>query len=145
MGAMAEAILAYAQPLLDQTDGSHEQMNNALAMSSLCYNIGIRPESQRAVMISDLQASLGLDDDESKDFCSSIIYPMLERFDEMFPNMHAGIRSTFRDSPSRSSPITVDSRPKSAEPQPYSPSPCNSGMKYKFCCKQKSRTTATRF
>jgi hypothetical protein len=26
MGAIAEGFVAYAQPLIDQTDGSHEQM-----------------------------------------------------------------------------------------------------------------------
>ena len=29
MGAMADAIMAYAQPLIDETDGSIEQMNKA--------------------------------------------------------------------------------------------------------------------
>jgi hypothetical protein len=30
MGALAEAFVAYAQPLLDQTDGSEEQLNKVL-------------------------------------------------------------------------------------------------------------------
>jgi len=32
MGAMAEAIVAYAQPLVDETDGSIEQMNKAMSV-----------------------------------------------------------------------------------------------------------------
>ncbi len=40
MGALAEAFVAYAQPLLDQTDGSEEQLNKAFAISQLCYNLG---------------------------------------------------------------------------------------------------------
>ena len=32
MGAIAEGFVAYAQPLLDQTDGSEEQMNKAFAI-----------------------------------------------------------------------------------------------------------------
>ncbi len=137
MGAMAEAVLAYAQPLLDQTDGSLEQMNNALAMSGLCYNIGILPESKRPAMLSDIKARFAMDDDEFADFYSEIVHPMLKRFDALFPKMHAENVNTSHDSPSRSSPITAESHPKSAEPQPYSPCPCDSGKKYKFCCKQK--------
>ena len=30
MGAIAEAFAAFAKPLLDQTDGSEEQLNKAL-------------------------------------------------------------------------------------------------------------------
>ena len=37
MGAIADAIAAYAQPLLDETDGSLEQMNKALAVTQLCW------------------------------------------------------------------------------------------------------------
>ena len=33
MGAIAEAMVAYARPLIDQTDGSVEQMENAFAIS----------------------------------------------------------------------------------------------------------------
>ena len=34
MGAIAEGITAYAQPLFDETDGSVEQMNHALVMEA---------------------------------------------------------------------------------------------------------------
>jgi hypothetical protein len=33
MGALADAVLAFAQPLLDQTDGSAEGLNRAMALS----------------------------------------------------------------------------------------------------------------
>jgi hypothetical protein len=36
MGAIPEAIAAYAQPLIDETDGSLKQMNHALALAQLC-------------------------------------------------------------------------------------------------------------
>ena len=39
MGAIAEGFVAYAQPLLDQTDGSEEQLNKAFAISQLCFNL----------------------------------------------------------------------------------------------------------
>lgn len=40
MGAIADAIVAYAQPLIDQTDGSLEQLNQALAMSQVLLEPG---------------------------------------------------------------------------------------------------------
>lgn len=147
MGAMAEAMVAYAQPLIDQTDGSHAQMNKALVLSSLCYNIGIIPESERPARIRDMQASLGMDANEFKDFCNSIVYPMLERFDEMFPNMNRGLipSVSLAESSNRSRPMTVERPKKSAEPLPYAACPCNSGKKFKFCCKQTRTASANRF
>ena len=47
MGAIAEGIVAYAQPLLDQTDGSEEQLNKAFTISQLCYNLALLPEDSR--------------------------------------------------------------------------------------------------
>ena len=47
MGAIAERFVAYAQPLLDQTDGSEEQLNKALTISQLCFNLALLPEDQR--------------------------------------------------------------------------------------------------
>ena len=47
MGAIAEGIVAYAQPLLDQTDGSVEQMNKAMTISQLCWNLALLSEDAR--------------------------------------------------------------------------------------------------
>jgi hypothetical protein len=44
MSTIAQAIVAYAQPLLDQTDGSTEQMNEAFTISQFCYNLSLMPE-----------------------------------------------------------------------------------------------------
>ena len=44
MGAIADAFAAYAQPLLDQTDGSEEQLNKAFTISQLCYNLALMQE-----------------------------------------------------------------------------------------------------
>ena len=51
MGAIADAVWAYAQPLLDDTDGSVEDMNWALSLSQLCWNLACsrkRNESNRS-------------------------------------------------------------------------------------------------
>jgi hypothetical protein len=47
MGALADSITAYAQPLLDGTDGSIEDLNRALALGQVCWNLAIMPEELR--------------------------------------------------------------------------------------------------
>src|SRR5438552_18865526 len=92
MGAIAEAIVAYAQPLLDQTDGSIEQLNKALAISQLCYNLALAPKDSQDETLSKMQPSLQMDDDEFDDFRRSIIVPVIQRHHEMFPRLHRDFR-----------------------------------------------------
>ena len=88
MGALAEAIVAYAQPLIDQTDGSVEQLNKAFAASQLCYNLALLPDDKQEKAISELQSGMEMDDEEFSLFRRSIIVPMIRRHQEMFPRMH---------------------------------------------------------
>jgi uncharacterized protein YecA (UPF0149 family) len=142
MGAIAEGFAAFAQPLLDQTDGSLEQMNKAFAISQLCFNLALTPEGDRESAISKMQASLEIDDDQFDDFRQSIIVPMIRRHEEMFPLMHrrsgAAARSQFgaamQDLPREKGPAE-----KFSGTDRYAPCPCNSGRKYKFCCGAKQR------
>ena len=45
MGAIADGFAAFAQPLIDQTDGSMEQLNKALAIAQLCFNLASCPKA----------------------------------------------------------------------------------------------------
>ena len=141
MGAIADGFIAYARPLIDQTDGSLEQMKKAMAVSQCCFNLSLLPEDRLDQSIAEMQQSLQMDDEDFKEFRSSIIIPMIERHKQMFPMMH-GQQSMF---PSRSSPLlrpaptyAAPSRKKN-DTDPYAPCPCNSGKKYKFCCRDKGR------
>ncbi len=58
MGAIAEAIVGYAQPLIDQTDGSHEQMEKALAISQVCWNLALLPKEKQEESLREMQPSL---------------------------------------------------------------------------------------
>lgn len=141
MGAIAEAFVAYAQPLLDETDGSLEQMNKAFAMSQLCYNLAILPENERDASIREMQPSLQMDDEEFEEFQRAIVLPMIRRHEEMFPLMHrrgsaASWLSDLSPQPPRSGTVPVESF---AGTDRYAPCPCNSGEKYKFCCGKKRR------
>jgi hypothetical protein len=141
MGAIAEAFVAFAQPLLDQTDGSEEELQKAFAIGQLCYNLAILPEDQRNTMLSEVQSSLKMDDEEFDAFQRSIVVPMIRRHEEMFPGMHQGVsRDRWEFGPSLGAHPGMAA---SAEAYPgtdrYAPCPCNSGEKYKFCCGKKRR------
>jgi len=141
MGAIAEALAAYAQPLLEQTDGSEKQLNKAFAITQVCFNLALLPEGSRDSAISEMQPSFEMDDDEFDEFRRSVIVPMIQRHQEMFPRMHRlGSTDTSQ------SGASLRARPSVAAPAEmytgtdrYAPCPCNSGRKYKFCCGARGR------
>jgi hypothetical protein len=141
MGALADAFVAFSQPLLDQTDGSEEQLNKAFAISQLCYNLALLPDDRRDTMLDEMRSTLGMDDAEFAEFRRSVIVPMIRRHEEMFPGMR---RQSFGESaPSSSSPWAQSRKAAPGERYPgtdrYAPCPCGSGEKYKFCCGAKRR------
>jgi SEC-C motif len=143
MGAIADAIVAFAQPLLDQTDGSVEQMNKAFQLSQLCYNLALVPKDSREASIGELRQSLEMDDAEFDAFRSEILVPMIQRHEAMFPMMHRpGSRGLdllhFGHSPP-AQPRMPEVTPTNPKPDRYAPCPCNSGRKYKFCCGSEGR------
>jgi hypothetical protein len=141
MGAIAAGMVAYAQPLIDQTDGSLEQLNNALMISQICFNLALLPEVERQSCLIETKAERGMGDEEFNEFRQSIIDPMIQRHKEMFPRMHS--RRASGPTPSnaflRSYPNLTSSTEGYPGTEPYSPCPCKSGKKYKFCCKAKAR------
>ena len=141
MGAIAEAFVAYAKPMLDQTDGSEEQLNKAFAISQLCYNLALLPDDRRDTMLDEMRSTLGMDDAEFAEFRRSVIVPMIRRHEEMFPGMHR--RSFGKSAPSSSSPRAHTRKAAPGERYPgtdrYAPCPCGSGEKDKFCCGAKGR------
>ena len=141
MGAIADGIVAYAQPLLDQTDGSEEQLNKAFAISTLCFNLALTPEDKRDATLNEIRPTLHMDEQEFDEFRRSIVIPMIERHKEMFPLMHR--RVSTGPWVSAPSPPPQPRKATPADPYPgtdrYAPCPCNSGEKYKFCCGAKRR------
>jgi hypothetical protein len=143
MGAIADAIVGYAQPLIDQTDGSLEQMQKALSISQACWNLALLPADKRQSAIDDLQDIFQVDDAEFADFQHSVLLPMIRRHEEMFPALHGRQsldpphwQASLPAAPKRTLlvPTLTHSQEKAAGPSRYDPFPCNSGKKYKFCC-----------
>jgi len=141
MGAIAEGFAAYAQPLLDQTDGSLEQLKRAFTISQFCFNLALLPDDERDTSLSEIRRTLEMDDDEFDAFRRCIVVPMVQRHEEMFPLMHR--RGSI--APAQSAP-SLRAHTRKAAPgerypgtDPYAPCPCNSGEKYKFCCRARGR------
>jgi len=141
MGAIAEGFVAFAQPLLDQTDGSEEQLNKAFAISQVCFNLALLPEDSRDTALRELGSALKMDEAEFDAFRGSIVAPMIRRHQEMFPLMHLRVAT----GPSQSDPSPWAHPRMAARAEtypgtgPYAPCPCNSGEKYKFCCGKRRR------
>jgi SEC-C motif len=141
MGAIADGITAYIQPLIDETDGSYEQMSRALAIGQLCYNLALLQGESREKMLCEVRQSFEMNDADFDEFRRSIVVPMIQRHQEMFPLMHS---RAFIDPPQRgnslpASPRTATPAEKSTRIDRYAPCPCNSGEKFKFCCGKKGR------
>lgn len=126
MGLIAESVVAYAQPLFDATDGSLEQMQKAMGIAQMCWNLALLPESKQEAMLDDMRSAFEMDDAEFAEMRESIIAPMILRHHEMFPNMPRP------DSQPTTRPSSREL--KSAGIGRNDPCPCNSGKKYKRCC-----------
>jgi hypothetical protein len=136
MGAIADAIVAYAKPLIDDTDGSMEQMNKALSISQACWNLAITPEDKRRSALDGLRDCFQMSDADFEDFERSILMPMVRRHEAMFPRLH-GRQSLEPPHWEPELPVRMTMKPpkeKPSQPGRYDPCPCNSGKKYKFCC-----------
>jgi hypothetical protein len=149
MGAIADATVAYARPLIDETDGSMEQVNNALQISTLCWNLSLMPEEAREKAIGDMRATLDMmNDAEFDEFRNKVIMPMIRRHEEMFPALHRRGSAKTERKPLAARKIQIappeETLPEETPPakEQYAgtgrndPCPCGSGKKYKRCCGQ---------
>ena len=138
MGAIAESMAAYSQPLLDETDGSAAQMNSAFALAQICWNLALLPEEERDDNLAKMRPALKMDDDEFEEFRRTVVLPMIRRHHEMFPRMPR--LGSMEHSRRTAVPQTRSKTTSRTEKYPgtgrNAPCPCNSGKKYKRCCGQ---------
>jgi len=136
MGAIADAIAAYTQPLLDSTDGSVDEVNRAFALGQLCWNLALLPEEARDEFLATVRASVKMDDDEFEAFRHSVVRRMIQRHEEMFQRMHQrGSMEPSRRAPaSQTRPTTPARTGRYPGTRRNALCPCNSGRKYKLCC-----------
>ena len=143
MGAIAEALMEYMRPLTDATDGSPEELEKALALGQLCFNLGQMDQDSRSDHLEKLRESMGLSVEEYADFYVNLFLPMMVRHEEMFPRkkMKQQMSDLIVDyQPDDRLMTKVDKTPHTSPVRRdrnldrYAPCTCNSGKKYKFCC-----------
>ena len=137
MGAIADAMYRFAQPLIDATDGSPEQLQRALTLSQLCWNLAMTPEGKREEFLANMQPTLKMGDGEFQEFKRTVVTPMIRRHQEMFPAMQPpGTKDSSHPVPSHAIPPPAPRRPvkKYAGTGRNERCPCGSGKKYKVCC-----------
>ena len=137
MGTIADAMSRFAQPLIDATDGSQEQLQRAFLLSQLCWNLAMTPEGERDEFLANMQPALKMDDGELQEFKRTVVTPMIRRHQEMFPAMRRpGATVSPHPMPSHAIPPPAPRRPvkKYAGTGRNEPCPCGSGKKYKVCC-----------
>ena len=141
MGAIADGFVAFAQPLIDETDGSQEQLEHAFAVAQLCFNLALISEDERDESLRDAQQTLAMDNEEFDAFRKSVVVPMIRRHEEMFPLMHQPDSTVAlqRDPWPQMHPRMEKPAEKRTTADRYASCPCNSGKKYKFCCGMKGR------
>jgi hypothetical protein len=134
MGALPDALLASARPLLDQTNDSEEPLNRAFAISQFGSNLALLPADSRETMLGEMQYTLGMDDEAFAAFRQSIIVLMIRRHEEMSPGLH--LRRFANPAPSQTSlqahtRKVVPGERKSGTDR-YASCSCDSGEKFKF-------------
>ncbi len=138
MGAIAEGIIAYIQPLLDETDGSMEKVQKAMEFGKICFNLALVPDHLRDQALIETQKEMGMSDVEFSELRTKLDL-MIERHKQMFPRMHQR-HEHLPSAPKRQIPTYTSEAPPLApvvKVGPYEPCPCNSGKKFKFCCYKK--------
>jgi hypothetical protein len=134
MGAIADAMFRYAQPLVDATDGSPEGLQKALTLSQMCWNLAVTPEVERDDFLASIQPVLRMDDGEFDEFKRTVAAPMIRRHQEMFPAMHGGAMAPAERLPAHAQPAVRRPLKKYAGTGRNERCPCGSGKKYKVCC-----------
>jgi SEC-C motif len=137
MDAISDAMNRFAEPLIDATDGSPEELQRALMLSSVCWNLALTPEESRDEFLAQMQPAFKMDDEEFQELKRTIFAPMIQRHQEMFPGMNrlepmAPSRIVPRDENPPPAPRRLVK--KYAGTGRNSLCPCGSGKKYKLCC-----------
>jgi len=131
-------MAAYAQPLIEASDGTVEAVNTAMHIAMLCWNLAILPHEEMDKMLGGMQQELQMGDQEFAHFRRDIIEPMIQRHHKMFPGLHR--QAVERDEDAEPLAHMRLDRPARREAYPgtgrNAPCPCGSGKKYKRCCGQ---------
>ena len=137
MGAFADAFSTFAQPLIDATDGSPQELQKAMILGQLFWNLALTPQEKRDEFLASMRPGLKMDDEAFAEFKRTLVTPMLQRHQEMFPEMSRTgpmVRSSSVPALEIAQPAPRRPTKKYAGTGRNEPCPCGSGVKYKRCC-----------
>jgi hypothetical protein len=82
-GGLAQQMIEFVQPLLDNSDGSKEQVEKAISFGMLCWNIAILPRAERAAEIEAAEHDIAKTDEDREAF-RDLAELMLARHEKLF-------------------------------------------------------------
>lgn len=84
----AKQMVDFLQPLLDDTDGSPEQMNRVMQLGMLWWNLATLPPGEREDLLTEMVNKVSEEDEVRQEF-RRVAVAMVERHRAMFPRLHA--------------------------------------------------------
>jgi hypothetical protein len=82
----AQQMMDFAQPLIDESDGSTEGLNKALSLAMVFWNLAVTPEEDRETAFTG--ALLKDADAEVRTTFQEMAKVMIARHEAMFPELH---------------------------------------------------------
>jgi hypothetical protein len=87
----AQQMMDFAQPLIDQSDGSTDALNKALSIAMIFWNLALTPEQEREQALVEIMAGMSAgESDDVRSAFQAMAETMIERHREMFPELHLG-------------------------------------------------------
>ena len=83
----AQQMVEFVRPLVDESDGSEEQLSNALNMGVLCWNIAVLPRTSRDRALRDAIDEFGATEKEREAF-REVAELLIARHEQLFPELH---------------------------------------------------------
>lgn len=85
-----DQMAAFCQPLVESAGGDFESVNKAMSLGMLFWNMAVLQDDEaRREMLDDLmESALKLESDQEREEFRALAASMIERHQQMFPEMH---------------------------------------------------------
>ena len=82
----AQQMADFARPLLDAAGDGHSDLNKALSLGMIFWNLAVCRDQAREQLLVEVTSSMKTDDDRAE--FRLLAATMIERHEQMFPDMH---------------------------------------------------------
>jgi hypothetical protein len=84
-GGFADSLALLAEPLLEHSDGSLEQVQKAMSVAAVAWNIGLLPRDQQLAAIDETIAESSMETRDKENFVL-LLTGLVARFNELYPH-----------------------------------------------------------